>query len=175
MVKGLKDSRYKLVISHESKDEGFEYTKWLSSNALLHGVDLRLFNAQIGDPLSSNANNQKDYSLWDIYPYADFITYPSIYEGFGNALLEAIYFKKPVLINRYATFIRDIEPKGFKFVVMDRFVTSEVVQGVKDILESPERKKEMVDLNYSIACRHYSFTELRKYLSSLMVSIFGVD
>jgi len=175
LVKELKDSRCKLVISHESGDEGFEYTKWLTSNALVHGVDLRLFKARIGDPLSSNANNQKGYSLWDIYPYADFITYPSLSEGFGNALLEAIYFKKPILINRYATFIRDIEPKGFKFVVMDRFLTSKIVQRVRDILESPERKKEMVDLNYNIASRHYSFIELQKYLSGLMDSFFEVD
>ena len=73
------------------------------------------------------------------------------------------------------TFIRDIEPKGFKFVVMDRFLTSKIVQRVRDILESPERKKEMVDLNYNIASRHYSFIELQKYLSGLMASFFGAD
>ena len=175
LVKELKDPRYKLVISHEPGDEGFEYAKWLTSNALIQGVDLRLCSAQIGDPLSSNANNLKDYSLWDVYPYADFITYPSLYEGFGNALLEAIYFKKPILINRYSTFIRDIEPKGFNFVVMDRFLTNKIVQKVQDILQSPERKEGMVNLNYIIASRHYSFTELRKYLRGLMVSIFGVN
>ena len=174
LVKGLKDSRYKLVISHESGDEGFEYTKWLESNALLHGVDLRLYKAQIGDPLSSNASNQKGYSLWDIYPCADFITYPSLHEGFGNALLEAIYFKKPILINRYATFIRDIEPKGFNFVVMDRFITSEIVQMVKGLMESSERKEKMVNLNYNIASRHYSYIELQKNLSGLITS-FGAN
>ena len=175
LVRELKDSRCKLVVSHESGDEGFEYAKWLTSNALVQGVDLRLFSAQIGDPWSSNVNNQKGYSLWDIYPSADFITYPSLYEGFGNALLEAIYFKKPILINRYSTFVRDIEPKGFNFVVMDKFITSKIVQEVKDILELPEREKGMVNLNYNIASRHYSFTELQKYLSGLMVSIFGVN
>ena len=36
----------------------------------------------------------KVYSLWDAYIYADFVTYPSLYEGFGNALLETIYFQK---------------------------------------------------------------------------------
>ena len=175
LVKGLKDSRYKLVISHESGDEGFEYTKWLTSNALLHGVDLRLYKAQISDPLSSNANNQKGYSLWDIYPYADFITYPSLQEGFGNAFLEAIYFKKPILINRYATFIRDIEHKGFNFVVMDRFITSEIVQMVKDLMKSSERKEKMVNLNYNIASRHYSYIELQKKLSGLIASFFVAD
>ena len=56
---------------------------------------------------------------------------------------------------------------------MDRFITREIVQDVKDILESPERKEKMVNLNYNIASRHYSFSELQKYLSGLMASIFG--
>jgi glycosyltransferase involved in cell wall biosynthesis len=175
LVKELKDSKYKLVISHESGDEGFKYEEWITNDAREHGVDLRLFKARISDPLSSNANPQSGFSLWDIYPSADFITYPSLHEGFGNALLEAIYFKKPILINRYATFIRDIEPKGFNFVVMDRFLAHEIVQKVKGILESSEKKEKMVNLNYNVASRHYSFIELRKYLSSLMASFFGVD
>ena len=173
LVKELKDSKYKLVISHESSDEGFIYEEWITNDAREHGVDLRLFKARIDDPLSSNANHQSGFSLWDIYPSADFVTYPSLHEGFGNALLEAIYFKKPILINRYATFIRDIEPKGFKFVIMDRFLTREIVQKVMAILESPERKEKMVNLNYNIASRHYSFSELRKYLSGLIASFFG--
>ena len=40
------------------------------------------------------------------------MTYPSTYEGFGNALLEAIYFRVPVVINRYSIYVQDIEPKG---------------------------------------------------------------
>jgi len=175
LVEKLGDPRCKLVISHEAGDEGSEYADWLKEHARESGVDLRLLNLRISDPMNPDVNRKDLYTLWEVYPHSDFITYPSLYEGFGNALLEAIYFKKPILINRYSTFIRDIEPKGFKFVVMDRFLTSKIVQRVKDILESPERKKGMVDLNYNIACRHYSFTELRKYLSSLMVSIFGVD
>ena len=175
LVKELKDPKYKLIISHESGDEGLRYEDWITKDAREHGVDLRLFKAQIGDPLSSNANHQLGFSLWDIYPSADFITYPSLHEGFGNALLEAMYFKKPILINRYATFIRDIEPKGFNFIVMDRFLTREIVQKVKDILESPEKKEKMVNLNYNIASRHYSFVELRKYLNGLIASFFGAS
>jgi hypothetical protein len=57
--------------------------------------------------------------LWDVYPHSDFVTSPSLYEGFGNAFLEAVYFKKPLLINRYAIFVRDIEPKAFDFIAMD--------------------------------------------------------
>ena len=122
LVKELKDPRYKLVISHEAGDEGFEYAEWLKEYALEHRVDLRMITTKIMDPFN-NGNFQQKYSLWDIYPHADFITYPSLYEGFGNAFLEAIYFKKPLLVNRYSTFIKDIEPKGFDLAVMDGFIT----------------------------------------------------
>ena len=37
-------------------------------------------------------------------------TYPSHYEGFGNAFLEAIYFRKPVVVISYAVYARDIDP-----------------------------------------------------------------
>ena len=175
LVRELKDSRYKLVISHEAGDEGFEYAEWITKNARDHGVDLRLFTARIADPLSSNANHQTAYSLWDIYPFADFITYPSSYEGFGNALLEAIYFKKPVLVNRYPIFVRDIEPKGFNLIIMDGFITGEIVQRVKNIMESSEKRERMVNRNYNIASRYYSYTGLREYLSALIINFFGAE
>src|SRR5210317_629874 len=114
LVKGLKDDRNKLVISHEAGDEGLEYAEWLKEYACEFGVDLRLVSIKISDPLSKNGKGRGKYSLWDVYPYADFITFPSIYEGFGNAFLEAIYFKKPILINRYATFVRTINPLDFE-------------------------------------------------------------
>ncbi|MGD2029173.1 MAG: glycosyltransferase family 4 protein, partial [Desulfobacterales bacterium] len=104
LVKDLNDPRCKLVISHEAGDEGFEYADWLREEARDHGVDLRLFSIFMRDPWSDNEKIKSEYTLLDVYPCADFITYPSLYEGFGNAFLEAVYFKKPMLINRYAIF-----------------------------------------------------------------------
>ena len=88
-----------------------------------------------------DSEGKRIYTLWDLYHHADFVTYPSIYEGFGNALLEAIYFKKPVLINRYSIFIRDIEPKGFRLLTMDGFVTPSLAKRVKQVLEDQDLKK----------------------------------
>ena len=168
LVKELKDPRYKLVVSHEAGDEGFEYAKWLKEYALDHGVDLRMLTTQLSDPWNGNGNYQTEYTLWDIYPCADFITYPSVCEGFGNALIEAVYFKKPVLVNRYATFIKDIEPKGFEMIVMDGFLTKNTVRKTKEIIESPELKEKMVNTNYEVASRHYSYSVLRNQLNTMM-------
>lgn len=174
LLKELRDPRYKLVISHEAGDEGFEYVEWLQEYALEHRVDLRLVKTQIVDPLSNNGKNQSEYSLWDIYPHADFITYPSLYEGFGNAFLEAIYFKKPILVNRYPIFVKDLEPKGFDLAVIDGFLSKKTVHKVKEILEYPQRREKMVNFNYKIASRHYSYSVLRD-LFGIVMNDFSED
>lgn len=136
-------------------------------------MDLRLVKTRVSDPWTRNGNRPEQYSLWEIYPAADFITYPSLIEGFGNAFLEAIYFKKPILVNRYATFVRDIEPQGFDLAVMDGFLTRKTVLQVKEMLKSPEKREKATDSNYRIATRHYSYSVLRKHLNSLMINFFG--
>jgi len=173
LVKELKDSRNKLVVSHEAGDEGYEYAEWLKEYAWEHDVSLKLVTTKIADPWSNNGNGNGngEYSLWDIYPFADFITYPSLYEGFGNAFLEAVYFKKPILINRYETFVRDIEPHGFDLAVMDGFLSKKTVKNVIDILGSPGRREKMVDYNYKVAARHFSYSVLRSRLNDVL-SIF---
>jgi len=169
----LRDPQNRLVVSHEAGDEGFEYAEWIADYACEHCVDLHMIKTQVADPLAKNGNGDAKYSLWDIYPHADFITYPSLYEGFGNAFLEAIYFKKPMLINRYATFIRDIEPLGFDLASMDGFLTKKAVENVSEILESPERKEKMVARNYEVASRHFSYAVLRNQISGIMTNFLG--
>jgi len=173
LIKELKNPRYKLVISHEAGDEGFEYPDWIKEYADEHGVDLRLIETRISDTWSASQSGDRPHSLWGIYPHADFITYPSRVEGFGNAFLEAVYFKKPILINRYATFIKDIEPHGFELAVMDGFLAKKTVQTVKNILQSPERIEKMVTSNFEIARRHYSYSVLRKRLNFILINFFG--
>jgi len=54
LVMALKDPRYKLVISHEPGDEGFEYPDWIMEYANEHGVDLRLVKTRVSDPWASH-------------------------------------------------------------------------------------------------------------------------
>jgi glycosyltransferase involved in cell wall biosynthesis len=175
LVKDLEDPRCKLVISHEAGDEGFEYADWLRDEAKEHGVDLRLFSIFMRDPWTDNEKIKSEYTLLDVYPCADFITYPSLYEGFGNAFLEAVYFKKPMLINRYAIFVRDIEPKGFDLIGMDGFLSKKNVEKVREILTSNQRRYQMVDHNYQVAQRYYSYSVLRRWLNTLMANFFGME
>ncbi|MBW1981010.1 MAG: glycosyltransferase family 4 protein [Deltaproteobacteria bacterium] len=175
LVRELGDPKYKLVISHEAGDEGYDYANWLTDYAREQHVDLRLISCRIANRRHVDTNGEKRYTLWDVYPHADFITYPSIYEGFGNAFLEAVYFRKPLLINRYSVFVRDIEPQGFDFIVMDGFLTKKVIRQVREVLENPHLLTKMVNHNYEVAKRHYSYEVLRKRLNFLLTNFFGID
>lgn len=173
LVKGMNDKRCKLIVSHEAGDEGFEYVNWLRHFARDSHVDLRIVEARITDPLNDPEASNGHFSLWDIYPNADFVTYPSLSEGFGNAFVEAVYFKKPVLINRYSTFIKDIEPCGFDLVVMDGYLKKQTIEQVKKILNSKKRRNDMVEHNFQIAAKSYSYAVLRRKLNPILVDFFG--
>ncbi|HNS79935.1 MAG TPA: glycosyltransferase family 4 protein [Kiritimatiellia bacterium] len=175
LVGMLGDPKYKLVISHKAGDEGMEYCQMLAEMAREEGVDLRFVETRVGDSRQFDPQGKKIYTLWDLYSHADLITYPSLYEGFGNAFLEAIYFRKPVLINRYAIFGRDVEPKGFRVPVMDGYLTKGVVRELRKILEDAEYRRQMVDHNYQVATRFYSYSVLRRSLRTLITDIRGLD
>ena len=173
LVSLLKDPRCKLVISHEAGDEGYEYLGMLEQLAKEEGVDMRVVADRVGEVRQRDSEGRKIYTLWDLYLHADFVTYPSLYEGFGNALLEAIYFRKPVLINRYSIFVRDIEPKGFRLLTMNGFVTSSVAERVRQILLDSELRRDIVDHNYEVARQFYSYSVVRSNLRAFIASLTG--
>ncbi len=90
--RSCKNPKCKLVVSHESGDEGLEYMRrcrsWPSRRGSICGSCTR----HVGERRGTDEHGRKLYTLGDVYAQADLITYPSLYEGFGNALLEAFYY-----------------------------------------------------------------------------------
>lgn len=175
LVAELGNPKCKLVVSHESGDEGDDYRIALVDMAEKEGVDLRFIHTRMGEVRASGPNGERTYGLEDAYAEADFITYPSLYEGFGNALLEAFYFRKPVLVNRYSIFIADIEPKGFNVIGMDGYLTREVVDHVRRVIEDADYREEMVDHNYEQGKAFFSYSVLRRKLRAMVTNYTGMD
>jgi len=158
----------KLVISHASGDEGYDYEQRVKDYSRLLNVNTRFVSNIINEKRGYTKEGRKIYTLDDIYPHADLVTYPSTFEGFGNAFLEAVYFKKPIVVNKYSIYTYDIEPKGFLTIELDGFVTEDAVRKTRDVLENPELCKNMVEKNYDIAKRCYSYAVLRQKLKNLI-------
>src|SRR5204863_7747131 len=113
-------------------------------------IDVRFIYDRVSEVRGRNAAGQKIYSLFDVYPHADLVTYPSVYEGFGNAFLEAVYFRKPVVVNTYTVYARDIAPLGFKTVEMTQLVSNQVVDQTRQILSDKLLREEWAETNYKL-------------------------
>jgi glycosyltransferase involved in cell wall biosynthesis len=157
----------RLFITHRSDDEGLDYWHWLKREAHVMGVQVQLIDHLIGIERDV-IRGHKIYSLWDAYPHADLVTYPSLYEGFGNALLETIYFKKLTLVNRYPVYNADIRPLGFEFIELDGFVDDHAVEQTLNLLKDPEAVEAMVEKNYAIAQEHFSLEVLEMKLKEVL-------
>jgi len=171
LLQRLNDQRCKLVISHGAGDEGEDYPLQLLELAQFEHIDIRFFGDRVGDRRNIDSDGRKIYVLSDLYPHADLVMYPSSYEGFGNALLEAFYFKVPIIVNRYPVWVRDIEPKGFWVPVMNGFVDSHIVEETRRLLDDSEYRNQMVEHNFETAKRYYSYPILRDSLQNLIRNI----
>ena len=173
LVRRLKDPRAKLVISHPAGDEGSAYLQMLRDRIDDAKIDVRFIDDRVSEERGVNAQGKKVYTLFDVYPHADLVTYPSHYEGFGNAFLEAIYFGKPVVVNTYAVYARDIDPLGFKTIEMSQLVTKDIVDETRRVLEDKSLRTEWAETNYKLGVKYFSYSVARRKLAARLANLFG--
>jgi glycosyltransferase involved in cell wall biosynthesis len=164
-----------LVITHASGDEGDEYEGFLRNHAELMGVRVVFAAERFGLERGVNARGDQIYSLADIYQACDLVTYPSTVEGFGNAFLETLYYKKPIVISTYEIFLIDIKPKGFHVIDFGNFITQDTIVRARTVLENQVMCQEMVNQNYELGRKYYSYRVLEMRLRVLIEDCLGVS
>src|SRR6266540_1237949 len=165
----LADEHVKVVVSHEEGDEGPQYGQFLRDEAERLGVDLRFVPAAV-DPVDEPGKPL----LADAYAAADLVSYPSRYEGFGNALLEAFFYRCPVLVNRYPVYARDIAPTGVRCIeIEDGELSGEAIKQAAAWLEDPRRHQEAVETNYQVGVEHFSYAAIRERFLPLLPAASG--
>lgn len=60
-----------------------------------------------------------------------------------------------------------------RIIQRNGFLSRKTVRSVKEIMESTERREKMVNYNYEVAARHYSYSVLRTRLNAIMNYFFG--
>ncbi|HOT45791.1 MAG TPA: glycosyltransferase family 4 protein [Spirochaetota bacterium] len=166
LVGGLAGAGKRLVISHPSGDEGDEYERRLREYAEMRGVTLAFIDHIVSPGRA--ASKDRPYTIGDVYRAADLVTYPSSYEGFGNAFLETVYFGKPIVMNRYPVFIADIEPKGFDLCLINGMVTGATIREVEGLLADAGSRARRAEHNYRVAKENFSYEKLEELLLGVM-------
>ncbi len=189
-AKGLYDgrsfddhSRIVLVLAGYARDDlSGAYLPNLKEKAERLGIDMIHIKDLVHHERQTK-NGQKSYSLWDTYVFADFVTYPSLWEGWGNQFLEALRANLPVMLFEYPVYNADIGPKGFQVVSLgaevqgyDQSGLARVPAGIIEraadeavvLLTDPQARQNTIEHNFQLGQKYYSMVALREHLGKLM-------
>ncbi|MDK2946375.1 glycosyltransferase family 4 protein [Geotoga petraea] len=173
------NSKIYLVLPGLNEEEA--YTEKLVKYANKKNVDMIL-----AEEMCEDERNESEgiFSLWDFYAISDFVTYPSVKEGFGNQFLEAVFAKKPILVFNYPVYDVDIEPLGFKtislgnktekkedfYMIPDDIITS-ASKEILEVLFNREKAYDYIETNFKLAKKHFSYNSLEEKLREILKSI----
>lgn len=173
-----------LVLPGYAEREHENYLKSLLAYSKKKKINLCLLTDRIG-ACRINKAGRKQYSLWDVYPFADIVTFPSGFEGFGNQFLEAVFAKKPIVVFEYPVFKSDIKPKGFEIISLGdkkrvdsqgmakipKEKLEQAAQEVRRILTSSKKYKQVIEKNFKLAKKHYSYEKAGELLENILLSM----
>ena len=181
-----KNSKIVLVIAGYAEKENKKYLTKLKKLAIKKNISVRFISDHISAEREFSRNGKlKKFSLWDAYAHADLITYPSLWEGWGNQFIEAIFAKKPIAVFEYPVFKSDIRKEGYNIVSFgDKFVkdekTGEVLlpetamkKAVDKTIHSLLNKKfkKRAERNFKIGKKYHNYDILEKFLLSILEDI----
>ncbi|NQT12885.1 MAG: glycosyltransferase family 1 protein, partial [Planctomycetes bacterium] len=72
-------------------------------------------------------------------------------------------------------FIADIEPKGFEVITMNGFLTRHVLDQVRRVIADDDYRQRVVDHNFELGKKFFSYSVLRRKLRSLITAFTGHD
>jgi glycosyltransferase involved in cell wall biosynthesis len=147
---------------------------------------LRIDWMYVGDEVRPLRSEEEGfYALYpDMYTMADFVLYPTGWEGFGNQLIEAFAARLPVAVFEYPVFKEDIAPKGVEVISLGDSILDErdfrglvqlpvevlnlVAREILIILTTPDRLRNITEHNLGVSKKFFSFDVLRAHLLDVL-------
>jgi mannosylglucosylglycerate synthase len=169
--------RIQYIISLYQGDEPDEnYIGYIREMAESRDIPLHMISDKVSSIRGTGADGKKLYTNRDVLANADLVTYLPIWEGFGNALLEAIAAKVPVITTTYLVYKTDIMVAGFDNIeIRDRYddnerliITDAVLDRMEYVLTHPAERRQMVEKNFTIGNREFSYKTLRQRLCKVL-------
>jgi glycosyltransferase involved in cell wall biosynthesis len=181
--------RDRIVLVCAGYVEGIGLSATYHANLVAKAKDLNVDIRWVADIVQHSRgekNGKKIYSLWDSYTAADLVTYPSVWEGWGNQLIEAIFAKLPVVLFEYPVYVSDLKEVGFEAVSLgDRIAKKDArglvtidytrienaVQSILRYLQNPAARRAAVEKNFRLAAERFSLRALAAIVRELLADV----
>ena len=169
--------RVHFIISlYEGDETEHDYVSEISELARKRNVNLHFIADRVESIRRTEKKSGRIYTNRDVLVNADIVTYLPIWEGFGNALLETIAARVPVITTTYLVYKTDIKMCGFRNIeIKDNYNRNGQLifedKNLKDmnrVLNDKILSKEMTDNNFKIASREFSFRILKDKLNAIL-------
>lgn len=177
-----KDSNIILLLAGYAEHDAAVYKKLIQNKIQENKIKAKFIHQHIAAE-RKKTDNKKQYSLWDAYVFADIITFPSIWEGWGNQFIEAVFARKPIVLFEYPVFKKDIAHEGYEVISLgDKYYKKpngliyikddKMTEAVNKTISTLTSNKTgiMTKNNFEIARKHHSYQVLEN-LTKKLVSI----
>ncbi len=169
--------RLHYIISLYQGDEPDEnYIEIIRKRAEQWGVPLHIISERVQSVRGTDEHGRRLYTNRDVLANADLVTYLPIWEGFGNALLEAVAAGVPVVTTTYLVYKTDIMVAGLRNIeVRDRYdreghlvIEDSVLDRIYEVLTDEDLRRELVEHNFAVASREFGMARLEDKLRALL-------
>lgn len=138
----IKNYNYNNIILHIAGDLDRDpaYSKRIKGYCLSAGLEN---NVRIHGRVS-------DDQLKDLYNLSDVFVFPSLWEGFGMVLIEAMYYKLPIVatdVGAIPYLIKD----GQNGILIPPNDPERLASSIKKLIESPDLRRTFAEHNYMVA------------------------
>ena len=165
----FRDRLHFIISLYQGDEPDVHYIDEIKKRAEQHRIPLHLISDRISAERSVDGEGRPVFTNRDVLVNADLVTYLPIWEGFGNALLEAIAAKVPVVTTAYLVYKTDIKVVGFDMLeIRDVYekdgslrIPERVLGEMKRILTKPNERQRMVEHNFRLGKKEFGLKKLK--------------
>lgn len=173
----LQDRIHFIISLYQGDEPDENYVDFIKDRAEKIGVPLYFISSRVASKRGISPDGKKMYTNRDVLANADIVLYLPIWEGFGNALLEAMAAKVPVVTTTYLVYKTDIKIMRFDNIeIRDMYdddgsliIPKRAVDEMYYIITHPQERKEIAEKNFRIAKKEFGFATLKRKISNMML------
>lgn len=176
----FRDRMHYIISLYQGDEPNENYIEQIRDRADAAGIPFHMIADRVASTRGTDERGRPVFTNRDVLANADLVTYLPIWEGFGNALLEAIAARVPVITTTYLVYKTDIMITGLQNIeIRDRYdedgllaIPDSALDAMHHILTHAEARREMIETNFRIARSEFGLGVLREKLEGLL-AVYG--